>query len=96
MIGKRYTAEQAASRFSIHRRTLSRSLKAEGTNFKSLVSEAKFELAAILLAHTSLSLAQISAALGYSEHAAFTRAFQRWSGQTPSAWRSARLRAEQP
>jgi AraC-like DNA-binding protein len=32
-------------------------------------------------------LGQIAAALGYSEAGAFTRAFRRWSGQTPTAWR---------
>ena len=35
-----------------------------------------------------MPLAQIAVALGYSEVSAFTRAFRRWSGQTPTAWRS--------
>jgi AraC-like DNA-binding protein len=30
---------------------------------------------------------QIAAALSYSEASAFTRAFRRWSGQTPTSWR---------
>ncbi|WP_238179919.1 helix-turn-helix domain-containing protein, partial [Methylobacterium oxalidis] len=37
----------------------------------------------------SSSLAQISAILHFSEPAAFTHAFRRWSGTTPSAWRQA-------
>jgi AraC-like DNA-binding protein len=39
------------------------------------------------LQDTQVSLAQVSAALGYSEASAFTRAFRRWSGQTPTAQR---------
>ena len=35
-----------------------------------------------------MPLAQIAAALGYSEASAFTRAFRRWSGQTPTTWRT--------
>jgi AraC-like DNA-binding protein len=36
----------------------------------------------------NVPLTQIAAALGYSEASAFTRAFQRWSGQTPTKWRT--------
>jgi AraC-like DNA-binding protein len=41
-----------------------------------------------LLQDTQVPLGQIAAALGYSEASAFTRAFRRWSGETPTAWRS--------
>ncbi|WP_147029534.1 helix-turn-helix domain-containing protein, partial [Methylobacterium oxalidis] len=40
-------------------------------------------------ADTSMNLGQISAALDFSEPAALTHAFRRWSGMTPSAWRRA-------
>ena len=36
-----------------------------------------------------MSLGEIAAALGYSEASAFIRAFRRWSGRTPTAWRGA-------
>jgi AraC-like DNA-binding protein len=42
-----------------------------------------------LLADTSMSLTQISTALNFSEPAAFTHAFRRWSGMAPSIWRQA-------
>jgi len=35
-----------------------------------------------------MALGQIAAVLRYSEPSAFTRAFRRWSGQSPSAWRA--------
>lgn len=68
-------------------RTLRRRLKAEGTTFKQLANEAQFSVAKQLLANTSMSMAQISAALDFSEPAAFSHAFRRWSGLTPSIWR---------
>ena len=44
-----------------------------------------------LLADTELSLAHIAAALDFSEAAAFTHAFRRWSGGVPpSVWRAQR------
>lgn len=71
----------------VHRRTLSRRLKAEGTSFRQLAGEAQFRVARQLLADTRMSMAQISAVLDFSEPSAFTHAFRRWSGMTPTAWR---------
>ncbi|WP_431311188.1 helix-turn-helix domain-containing protein [Methylobacterium nigriterrae] len=89
---QRCQAEHVAHLRRIDRRTLRRRLQAEGTTFRQLVNEARFRVAKHLLADTGMSVAQISAALGFSEPAAFTHAFRRWSGMTPSAWR----RASQP
>ena len=82
------SAEGLASLLAMARRTLNRRLGAEGTRFRTIVNEVRFEIARQLLADTSLSFGQIAAALDYSEASAFTRAFRRWSGQTPSAWRA--------
>jgi AraC-like DNA-binding protein len=73
--------------FSMHRRTLHRHLRMEGVAFRQVANEIRFEIACDLLANTEMTLGQIAAALRYSEPSAFTRAFRRWSGQTPSAWR---------
>jgi AraC-like DNA-binding protein len=74
--------------FSMHRRTLHRHLRTEGVAFRQVANEIRFEIACDLLANTEMTLGQIAAALRYSEPSAFTRAFRRWSGQTPSVWRS--------
>jgi AraC-like DNA-binding protein len=37
-----------------------------------------------------MKIADISAALGFTEPSAFTRAFKAWSGATPARWRTAR------
>jgi AraC-like DNA-binding protein len=53
-----------------------------------VLDELKFEVARQLVSDTELPLAQISAALNFSEPAAFTRAFERWSGGiSPQKWR---------
>ena len=72
----------------MHRRTLDRHLKAAGTGFRTVANEVRFEVARHLVADTNIPLAQVSAALNFSEPAAFTRAFQRWSGVSPSALRA--------
>jgi AraC-like DNA-binding protein len=84
---QRCHAERVARMRLVTRRTMSRLLKAQGTTFRRLADEAQFQVAKQLLADTSMSVTQISAVLSFSEPAAFTHAFRRWSGTTPSAWR---------
>jgi AraC-like DNA-binding protein len=84
----RCSCDGASRRFSVHRRTLNRYLKAAGTGFRTVLDELRFEVARQLVSDTELPLAQISAALNFSEPAAFTRAFARWSGGVaPQKWR---------
>jgi len=86
------SAARIARLFSMHRRTLSRHLRTEGLAFRQVANEVRFEIACELLANTDMALTQIAAALKYSESSAFTRAFRRWCGQTPSAWRASHSR----
>ncbi len=80
--------EQISMLFALHRRTLNRRLRAQGTSFRALVDEAHFDIARQLLRDTRLPIADIAAGLDYSECSAFGRAFRRWSGTSPSAWRA--------
>ncbi|ACA21205.1 hypothetical protein M446_6972 (plasmid) [Methylobacterium sp. 4-46] len=84
---KRIERLHVAQSLAIHQRTLARRLKAEGTTFRSVANQTRLAMAKQLLANTNLSLARISAALEFSEPPAFTRAFHRWTGMAPSAWR---------
>ncbi|WP_343234405.1 AraC family transcriptional regulator [Microvirga terrestris] len=87
LTSQRCSAADIADLLVIHRRTLSRHLKSIGMGYREITNEIRFEIARQLLQDTQVPLAQIAAALGYSEASAFTRAFRRWSGQTPTAWR---------
>jgi AraC-like DNA-binding protein len=77
-----------AGLLELHPRTLTRRLRAEGETFTNLLDTSRYEFARQLLRDTRLSVADISAALGYSESASFNHAFRRWSGTTATAWRS--------
>lgn len=85
-------ADHVASLFGMHCRTLHRRLSESGTSFQQLVDDSRFAFAKQLLQDTTMDLAEISGLLGYAAPSVFTRAFQRWSGTTPAAWRDARGR----
>lgn len=78
-----------ADEFSITERTLHRRLAAEHTSYRQLVDEVRATLASALLS-SGLTVEQTARQLGYSETAAFTRAFIRWTGSTPSKHRQNR------
>jgi AraC-like DNA-binding protein len=70
---------------------LHRRLSGEGTSFKHLSDEASKELAIFLIAQKNLPIATIARRLGYAETACLTRAFHRWFGMSPRAYRIALL-----
>jgi AraC-like DNA-binding protein len=72
-------------------RTLQRRLAAAGSSFQALVDLTRREAAERYLAASRLSIAEIGYLLGYSEVAAFHRAFKRWSGRTPQTFRTEAL-----
>lgn len=84
------SADEVAALFSMHSRTLNRRLRKFDTSFRELVDEVRYEIARQMLRNTSLDVTEVAAALGYADASAFTRAFRRWSGTTPGAWRAPR------
>jgi AraC-like DNA-binding protein len=79
--------EQIAALLSLHKRTLHRRLVAEGTQFRVIDAECRYDIARQLLEHSALAINEIAGTLGYAEASVFTRAFRRWSGTTPKRWR---------
>lgn len=69
-------------------RTLQRRLADNGLTYQHLVMQARLELAQSLIGATTYSLAEIAFLTGFSEQSAFTRAFKRWVGKTPGAFKS--------
>ena len=76
-----------ASQLFMSRRTFQRRLAERGTNFSRLVDEVRRDLAMKYLADPHHSVTAITYLTGFSTPSAFTRAFMRWTGTTPSAWR---------
>jgi AraC-like DNA-binding protein len=79
--------QKVASILVMHPRTLNRRLQAEGTTFRELLAESRFDIARQLLRDTQLQVADISLLLGYAQTSSFDRAFRRWSGSTSTMWR---------
>ena len=71
-------------------RTLQRRLSAEGTTMQALLDDARREISLRRLAESKQSIAEISFLLGFAEVRAFHRAFKRWTGSTPAAYRQSR------
>lgn len=68
-------------------RTLKRKLAAHGTTFSAIRDDMRRQRALLLLDNRSLSIGEVAQKLGYSELPNFTRAFRKWTGITPLAYR---------
>jgi AraC-like DNA-binding protein len=69
-------------------RSLQRQLRDAGTSFAALLQETRRERATFYLRESELSLSEIAFLLGFDSPTSFFRAFARWTGQTPHAFRS--------
>jgi AraC-like DNA-binding protein len=74
-------------RLAMSRRTLQRRLAAEGVAFLDVLDEWRKDAARHHLANPAVGICDVAYLLGYSEPAAFHRAFKRWYGTTPFAYR---------
>jgi AraC-like DNA-binding protein len=68
-------------------RTLKRRLSEHGTTYSTLRDDVRRQRALLLLDNRGLTIADVAAKLGYSEQPNFTRAFRKWMGMTPLAYR---------
>ena len=82
----------AAKRLGLGVRTLNRRLAEEGTSFMQLREEVSQVIACQLLESTHMPANEIADFLGYANPSAFTRAFNRWEGATPTQWRASKRR----
>lgn len=80
--------ETIANQLSITTRTLRRKLADEGSRFQDIKDTVRRDHAIHLLNQSALPIQSIATQLGYSETAAFIRAFKKWTGQTPKAFRT--------
>jgi AraC-like DNA-binding protein len=87
--GSDIRVDSVARDLAVSARTLQRRLAAEGVSYQNLLDEARKEAAGRHLAESVFAIGEIAYLVGYSEPAPFYRAFKRWYGVTPEAFRQA-------
>jgi AraC-like DNA-binding protein len=80
--------EDVAELLNMSARTLQRKLGDGGTTYKEILDETRRVLALAYLSAPRHSVSHVSYMLGFSASSSFTRAFRRWTGQSPSVWRA--------
>lgn len=76
--------DAVAASLALSRQTLYRRLKAEEATFERLVERVRRRLALRLIREQGVSVKEAAWRLGFAEPAAFSRAFKRWTGKSPS------------
>jgi AraC-like DNA-binding protein len=79
-----------ADKLGLSRQTLYRQLKSEGVTFEQVLDDLRHKLALHFLAGKKVSVNETAYLLGFSDPAAFSRAFKRWTGTSPRDVRLAR------
>lgn len=77
-----------ARELGVGTRTLQRRLREEGTSWSAILERTRERLARHYLGATRLRAPEVSFLLGYEDPNSFFRAFQRWTGTSPEAWRA--------
>jgi AraC-like DNA-binding protein len=79
--------DAVAAKMGLGRRTLLRKLKAEDTTFEAVPVELRHKVALNFLNGEKVSVNETAYLVGFSDPAAFSRAFRRWAGTSPGAIR---------
>jgi len=82
--------DAVAKALGLSGRTLQRRLEADGSSFHLLLEDARRSRALTLLRAHDLPVKAVSRALGYADTSVFFRAFRRWTGTSPAAYRAGR------
>lgn len=87
LIDGELSLRHVASELGLSARTLQRQLRDAGTSFAEVLRDTRRDRAMFYLRRSELSLSEISFLLGFEVPSSFFRAFARWTGQTPRAFR---------
>jgi AraC-like DNA-binding protein len=85
----RVLAENVARSLGMSERTLARKLSDERLNFTEILQQLRRNLAVRYLDDRKLHVSKIAWLLGFNDVSAFTHAYKRWTGKTPSQMRAA-------
>lgn len=79
--------EEIAAELGVSVRTLQRQLDGRESSFKQLLDQVRCDLAGKYIENADLSLLDVAMMLGFAEQSSFARAFKRWFGDAPGAYR---------
>jgi len=79
--------EDMARQLHMSRRTLQRKLAESNTTYQKLVDDIRRDLALRYMEDPRKTITDVTFLLGFSGQSAFTRAFKRWIGMSPSTYR---------
>jgi AraC-like DNA-binding protein len=79
--------KELAAELNTSERSLSRALKNLGTSYQQILNQARQKIATEYLMTSDLRLEDIAALTGFSDAGNFHRAFRKWTGKAPSAFR---------
>ena len=79
--------EKVAAQLNMSVRSLQRRLNEVGTTFRTLLESVRKDLAATYVSDPDIELVEVAFLLGFSDQSAFSRAFRRWTGSSPSTVR---------
>jgi AraC-like DNA-binding protein len=75
--------DAVAQKLELSRQTLYRKLRTEGVTFEDVLDELRHKLALHFLGGKKVSVNETAYLVGFSDPAAFSRAFKRWTGMSP-------------
>ena len=81
------TLDEVAARLHLAPRTLIRRLRRMGTTYQAIIDDFLRTRAAELLANDRVMIKEVASALGFTNPANFGKAFKRWYGVSPGAFR---------
>ncbi len=83
--------EKVAQSLGMSVRSLQRRLSESGTTFRDLLDTSRREMALGYIRDPGVELAEVAFLLGFSDQSAFSRAFKRWTGNTPNEVRKSKV-----
>jgi len=81
-------ASEIALELGLSRRSLYRRLQEENATFQGLLDDVRGSVAIQFLSSTHLPVEEIAYRVGFTDQSNFRKAFRRWTGATPSSYRS--------
>lgn len=87
LIEGRSSMPEVARHLGVGSRTLRRMLAREDTTFEAVRDAVRLAIARDLLSMSTLSVGDLALTLNFANPTTFIKAFRRWTGETPAAWR---------